>query len=620
MFDLVVDQSQWAIDAHEYHLGLFAGAHVSCGVRGSTRRGRAYQPSTLPDNVCRTLVDTLQAKIGKHRPLPKALTARGDWKRQRRARKLTQFCEGVFYKQKIFTHYGPMAIRDSGVFGSGYVAVLVHGKTICTERVMPWELFVDERDAEYGSPRNLYRLRRVDMSVLLELYGRTESGGFSTTVKAALEAAKNQRWMHRDQTAQDVSDTTDRVDVLEAWHLCDAIDAHESGDDHKCTGRHVVMVRDHVLVDEEWDWFTFPIAPLRYSEPMVGWHGSGLVEQVEGYQYEINASNEKLSEMHKLSGSLITVPDGGDVVATEVNNDVGTILRCAPGFEPKVHQLDLVSATLSARVPEMVQRAMNSSGISQMAAMSQKPSGINSGIALQTLDDVETERFVIFGRQYESWCLLMAQLYVCAAKQIAAEYGEFAVGVPMRAGLLELSWSDVEIDGYELRIFPTSELSTKPAAQLEKLEAWFNVGLFDGETLLRLNDNPDVQAELELRIADKMVIDDMIERMLDADEDDEEDAYMAPTPYQDYEWAKQRAQQKLNRAVLDGAPEFNQEMLRRFIADCQAELERMHGTPMPAPGAPIEPTAPPVDPAMADPMMSAPPMPPDMPPPPAMAS
>ena len=619
VFSSVVEQSAWLRDAHKYHASLWGGEAAGGSLIGQTGRDYAsYAPSTLPDNVCRSLVDTLQAKIGKHRPLPKALTSRGEWKKQRRAKKLTQFIEGAFYKHKIFERHGPNIIRDAAIFGVGHMAVMVQGKSLRVERVIPTELFVDEWDARYGDPRNLYRCRTVDSGVLLELFGRTDKGAIRASVRDAIAHAKNTRWIDTDENRGTHEDTTDRVDVLEAWHLCDNVEAHETGEKHKCTGRHVVAIADAVLVDEEYDWDAFPIATLHYCEPLTGFWGTGLVEQIEGYQYELNCANEKLSEMHRLSGSLVVVPDGGDVSATELNNDVGTILHTTPGVgEPKVWQMDLVSQTLAARVPELAQRAMNNSGISQMSAQSAKPSGISSGVALQTLDDVETERFIIFGRQYEAWCLDMSRLFVCGAKQIAATHGDYAVGVPMRAGLINLSWKDVEIDGYELRIFPTSELSTKPAAQLEKMEQWFNVGLFDGDTLWRLSDNPDVQAELELRIADKMVIDDMLEHMLDADEDDE-DAYLAPTPYQDYEWAKRRAQQKLNRAVLDGAPEFNQQQLRDFITDCEGELEKLKPPPAPPMAPPMGPPgmgAPPMDPSMGAP----PPMDPSMPPVPVAA-
>lgn len=619
-FRAIYQQSRWREGAHRYHVGLYAGGPASLGVSSLTGYGYRYEPQTLPDNVCRSLTDTMQAKIAKHRPLPRAMTARGDWKKQRRARKLSQFVEGCFFRHRIFEKHGPQAVKDASVCGMGHVLVQPRGRSIHVERVNPWDLYVDEQDGQYGDPRNIYRRRLEDVGRVVSIYARDSKGRVIPKVRDAIMASVGARFIDTgaDNDAFVMSRTVDRVDVLEGWHLCDNVEAHEADEKHTCNGRHVVIVSGIVLVDEEYTRTSFPIASLCYSEPMVGWHGTGLVEQVEGFQWGINEANEKLSEQFRLSNVLIAVQDGSDIVDSDMTNEVGKILRYAGGTPPQVTEIDLVSKDLQQRVPDLAQRAMNQSGLSQMSAQSQKPAGITSGIALQTLDDVETERFIIFGRQYESFCLDIARLFIAAAKELDEAYGDFAVGVPMRSGILELRWRDVEIDGYEMRMFPTSELSAKPAAALDQLQNWFNVGLFDGDTLFRLNDNPDVAADLELRIADKMVIDDMLEVMLDADESMGDEAYLSPTPYQDFDWAARRAQQKLNQALLNGAPEFNQQLLRDYIEDAKA-MSANANAPSSPPAQPPPPPGPPDGAAM--PPGAAPPMPPGgpMPPPPGQA-
>jgi len=612
VFKAIVEETRWQRSAHEYHVGLYAGSVGSVGVRGRSYRDYRHSPATLPDNVCRSLTDTLQSKIVKQRPLPRAMTTRGDWKKQRRARKLNQFIEGIYSNLKVFEKLAPLVYRDAEVCNSGHLAVMVSGKRILCERVYPWELFHDPEDARYGEPRNLYRVRGMDAGRLVALYGDTD--GKRKKLREACKAAKNHRWVDDQERHENLyGETTDRVDVLECWHLCDDNEAHEDGEEHRCTGRHVVMIRGHVIVDEPFEWPMFPVVTLYYSEPFVGTYGAGLVEQVEGYQHAINRANEKYDEQLDRSGALLLVPDGSDIIDSDLNNDVGTIVRYQPaGGAPQVVPMDFTTAAVASRVPDLTQRAMANAGISQMSAQSQKPSGITSGVALNALADVETERFMTFGRQVEAFHLELSKAFVQAAKQVARDEGEFEVGVEMRSGILSLKWSDVEIDGYQLRMFATNEMSTKPAAQLERLEQWFNAGVFDADTLFRLSDNPDVAYELELRIADKMVIDDTLERFLDADEDSDayEDVYLPPTPYQDYEWGARRAQQKLNRAILDGAPEFNQQFLRDYIADCEGEIKRIAeaSAPPAPPGGAMPPPGPGMPPGMMPPDPSMPPM------------
>ncbi|MES2390901.1 MAG: E2/UBC family protein, partial [Acidobacteriota bacterium] len=60
---------------------------------------------------------------------------------------------------------------------------------IKVERVLPWELFADEWDARYGSPRNIYHVRSIDRGVALETFARTKSGGWSPKIKQAIEEA-----------------------------------------------------------------------------------------------------------------------------------------------------------------------------------------------------------------------------------------------------------------------------------------------------------------------------------------------------------------------------------------------------------------------------------------------
>lgn len=572
VFRTVRDECAWRIDADEYHAGLYCASDQT-GVRGISRRDYTYAPATLPYNVVRSATDTLLSKVAKHRPLPQVLTQRGSWKNQKRARKMTQFIEGEFYRQRIFEKHWPTFIRDSLVFGRGALKIWTDGDKTRTERTLPWELFVDEWDARYGEPRNMYHCRSVDRGVALQRWAKTDSGGWKSRIRDAIETAGVFEVGHDWESHE--GSTVDRVDVVEAWHLPSAEGA---GD-----GRHVVIVQGATLVDEPYERDYFPFVVLAYNPPLNGYWGHGLVEQMEGYQCEINMASEKSSEQHRMSGVGLLVPDNAGIHDQEIRNGI-TILRHKPGGVPQVFQMDLVNEHTRQRPRELTQDALNDTGLSQMSVQSQKPSGITAALALQTLDDIETERFMVFGRATEAACVEIGRRLIDCAKDIAAEFGDMAVSVPMRNGLLELSWNDVYVDGVEIRCFATSLLPTQLGARLERLKDMWNTGLIDRSTFLRHLDAPDMQAEMDLETADRLVVDEMLERMLDAEEEDGDEAYMAPSAYQDLGWAAKRAQQKLNRALLDGADEFNMDLLRRFIKHAQELMKA--AAPPPPPGAP----------------------------------
>lgn len=598
VWSVVRDESAWRVDADEYHLGLYSACDQP-GVRGQSRRGYEYGPATLPYNVSRSATDTLQAKIAKHRPLPQVLTQRGSWKNQKRAKKMTQFIEGQFSNSKIFEKHAPMIVRDALIFGRGILRVGTLGDKVNAERIHPWELFVDEWDARYGEPRNIYLCRSMDKGVVLNAFGRTDSGSIRPSIRDALDKAG--KFNLATNYEQEVTSTVERVDVLEAWHLPSRPGAKD--------GRHVVVVQGATLLDESWDYDYFPFAILSYSDAVVGYWGHGLIEQLEGYAYEINCASEKLSEQVRMSGVGILVPDGSNIHDQEIRNGI-TQIRHKPGLPPSVFQMDLVNEHLRQRPRELTQDALNDAGLSQMSVQSEKPAGVTAAVALQTLDDIETERFMVFGRAYESWCLEVARRFIDCAKTIAEDFGDMSVGVPMKDGILHLSWKDVYVDGFELRVFPTSLLPQQLGARLDRLKDMWNTGLIDRATFLRHLDAPDMQAELDLETADRLVIDEILERMLEADESEGDAPYRSPSAYQDLNWGARRAQQRLNRADLDGAPEYNLEMLRRYLKESKIELDKLNAVQAAANATQLG--AAPLGPPGAAPPMA--------PPPPAMAA
>lgn len=582
VFKTVRDENCCQFSADEFHMSLYRATDEP-GLRGASLRGYEYAAAVLPYNVCRQSTDTLTSKTSKHRPLPQVLTTRGSWKNQKRARKMTQFVEGEFYRQRFFEEHWPDLIRDALIFGRGLVKIYTDREDIVTERVHCWELFVDPVDAHYGKPRNLYHCRSVDRGVALATWARTENG-WSAKKKEAIETAGRFDIM-RDDDHRDVH-TTDRVDVIEAWHLPTRKGAKD--------GRHVVIVHGATLVDEPWELDYFPFVMVCYSRPVHGYFGYGLIEQIEGYQVSINEAAEKVAEQFHMSGVHITCPDNARIHEQQVRNGITTLYHRAGG-EPKVWQMDLVNEHQLERPRQLTQDALNDAGLSQLSVQSQKPAGVTAGVALNALDDFETERFMTFGRATHYACVEVARRYIDCAKQIANDYGDHAVSVPMKGGLLPLKWSDVYVDGVELKVFNSSLLKDQPAARLEQLKDLFNTGLLGRGEFLRYLDAPDMQAELDLETADILVVDEMIERMLDADEDEGEAAFMAPSAYQNLEWAGKRCQQKYNRALLDGAPEFNTMLLQRFMKQVDIEKKKLAppGGPMAAnmngggaPGAP----------------------------------
>lgn len=594
-FRIVADENAWRTDKDEYHWGLYEATGQG-GVTVRSRRNMTYESATLPDNVCKMAVDTLTAKVATIRPIPQVLTSRGNWRDQRRARKLRQLIDGEFHRHQIHEKLGARIIKDALVARAGVVQVYVQGKRPRVERVHPWTLYVDDWDAEFGEPLSLYRLRTMDRAKAIALFGRgtklrdkiREAGRLSSYQQMALDEERNA--------------TVDRIELVEAWHRCP--EHGDDDEDHKCVGKHVIICDGAVLLEEEWPHEFFPFAVLTYDTPNTGFWGSSLVQSLEGYQVAINRANTKLDEMYDLSGRGVLVKDGSGIYKSDIVNGL-RVWQCKPGpYEPVVLDLDLVNEHMRQRPVELIERGLNASGVSQMAAQSQKPAGVESGIALQTLDDVESQRHIVFGRRYESWCMDVARLLIECIKQIAREHGEYAVKVPLKGAYLDLKWSDVEVDGFQLQMQSVGQLYMSFAGRLDKLKTLFEMGAIDKATFMRHMDAGDVQSELDLETSERLTVDEMLEAMLDIDpvaNDNDDDGYIAPNGYLPLKWAHRRAHQKRLQAELDGAPPHVLELLSRWIDDIAYLMDKekaaavgpMAPGPAPAPTMGPEPAPPP---------------------------
>jgi len=603
------ERTRWRRDADRFHAERYAGGPgvLDIGAMSATSNTR-YTPSTTPRNVCKQATDTMVAKVAKHRPLPQVLTARGSWGDQKRARKQTQLLDGVFHKTRFFEQHAPDCVRDACVFGRGIVRVYEDRKRICVERVVPWELYVDDWDARYGEPRNIYQCRTMDLGVAFARFGAKREGEEQDVAdarkKALYDASSSSPGDDWDWEGSNDS-TVLRVRIIEAYHLCDDESAHDDDEEHECTGRHCVSVygSDVMLVSEAYEEAIFPYAVMSYSKPLAGYFGTGLVEQLEGWQAAVDEQFEKVQDgHHMLGGGMLLVPIGSDIVDTSLHNGVVPIIKHQPGKPPQWVTPAPVHPAVYQRERDMPIDALAEAGLSQTSTQAQHQPGIESGIAIQTMDDIESERHVIFGRAYESWCLTVARLFIASAARIAKRYGDMAVSVPMKGGLLKLSWKDVKLKDFQLRVYPTSLLPEQLAGRLDKLKMLFEAQLIDRQTFLQQLDAPDLNAELDLDTAARMNIDEKLEAIRDADEDELEEVYRSPSSYQDFRWAQKRAQQVFNKAESDGCPEANLDALREFMAECQTLIDN---DPASQPAPPMGPAMPP---PMGDPMVGPVPM------------
>jgi len=529
------------------------------------------QKDRVTYNIVQSGIDTVVAKMSKNRPKPMFLTSGGDYKIQRRAKKLDQFVEGVFYENKVY-NMGMDAMLHAAVLGDGFVQVFHENGRIKYEPALAHELFVDQLEAIAGKPRQLHRIKPVDRQVLMDKFPK---------YKDQIEISKS---VYDDYFGiyQTISD---QVLVTESWHL-------RSGQDAK-DGKHCITVNGCTLFDEEYKKDAFPFARLQWGKRLNGYWGQSGAEQIQNLQLELNKVLWIIQRSIHLAGSFkVFNKIGNKVVKEHLNNDIGAIIEYTD-TAPQYVVPPIIPIELYKQVENIKQAAYEKLGVSQLSATSQKPAGLNSGAALREYNDIESERFTVLGKHYEDFFLELSDLTIDAAKDLYEQDINLEVKVPGSKFIKSIKWKDVnmEDDEYVMKVYPVSSFPQDPAGRLQTITEYMQAGMLTPRAGRRLLDFPDLEQVESLANAQEEYLHEVFEKIV------EKGDFTPPEPYDDLKLARELALEYYAQGRTNGLPEDRLELIRQFLDQVQLlENKAMEGVQqeaMAAQGIPANPMAPP---------------------------
>lgn len=515
-------------------------------------------------NAIQSCVDTLTSKIAKGKPKPFFLTSKGDSKTQRKAKKLDQFCSGIFYANKAY-EIAPLIFRDACVYGDGFMHVFGDKGQVKFERVMPYELLVDYLESHYGpdATKTLHRIKNIDRETAISMF--PEHAAQLAIVSSTNELLSG--------ITKSVSDT---ITVVESWRLPSAPDEDD--------GLHTIICGDNVeLLYEKYDKAFFPIVQIRYSPRLHGFWGQGLAEQLTPIQIELNRCLMTIQRSYHLAGSFkVLLKKGSGIVKSHLDNTVGSIIEYAGETPPQYVTPPIVPPEIYAHVERLKNMAYEQSGISQLSANAQKPAGLDSGEALRAYNDLETDRFQVVGQCYENFFLQLARVTVATARDIA-ESGELQkVKVPGKKFIESIDWKDVSLEDDEFveQIYPISKLPSDPSGRLQTVQEMMQAGLIDQEAGRRLLDYPDLEAEETLGNASLDYLHSILDKIV------EDGVFTAPEPFDNLQTARKLALEYYALGKRDNLSDERLELLRQFMSQIDLLVQQAM-PPAPPPGAPI---------------------------------
>ncbi len=542
-------ETDFVINKNSRHARLYANDDYSItnpvyALTNINSMTQVRQPR-LTLNIIRSCVDTLLAKICKNKINPMFMTSGGTFKAEMQARQLNKFMNGLFY-QTDFHAVAAQCKRDEFIFGTGCAHIYEDRLTneVKVERVFPTEILVDPNDSLYGKPKTMYRVRFLPRDYLRSLFPE------HTT---AINQAKGDTF-NRGRNFMEV------VMVYDAYHL----------GTHDKPGRHVFGIETCSFSDEEYLDEDFPFVFSRYSDPILGFFGVGIPEELTGIQIELNRILMHIQTCMRLSASpKIFIEEGSAINPLHFTSDPGIIIKYR-GNPPIYHVNPSVHPDQFHQVEYLEQKGYGIVGLSELSAKGEKPAGLDSGKALSTYHNIETERFSQTARRYEDFHIKCATKMIDLVHKIYEEQGTYEVSsFSRKEGLEKLDFDEIKIDkdGYIMQVFPVSSLPSEPAGKLEYVNLMMSAGLVDKTMGLDLLDMPDTDRYTQLTLSSYHIIEKNIEEMLDTG------VFISPEPYDDLQLCLKLGNSYYNLARQKKMGEKSLNLIRDWISRAEDLLK-----------------------------------------------
>jgi hypothetical protein len=539
----------------------YAGSNVS----------KMDRTKTLPDdrptfNLISACVDTLVSRITQAEPQPKFLTDGADYRQRHLAQQLNQFILGEFYQTRAYEK-GAKMFRDALVMGCGCLKVYEgdDGK-VAIDKVLQTDLFVDENDAINGTPQTLYQLKLMDREKLIAYYPKKE-GIIEDTPQS-----------YPDNSPDSGRSTADQVMVVEGWKLPSGPDKMAPG---YYPGRHTIATVNGVILDEPWEKEKFPFVFMNYDDPFIGFWGRGIATRQFGTQLTLNRILYTIARAITLVGvPRVFIEQNSKVVKAHNNNEIGVIVTYS-GTKPNYEVAPCNAPEMYEERDRLIQYGFQSEGISSMQATSQKPAGLNSGEAIRSYDDMNTDRFALTAKKYVQVYKDLAYLVTDVAIDIAERDGKYQTVYPNKDGTKEIDLPAMKFlkDPFVIQCFDESALPRTPAGRMEDVVEKVQSGMLsikEGRRLMRVPQDIEQNERLDNASEERIfkILDDIVEK----------GKYTPPDPFMDLSLATTLVVQYINLYLAANLEQSKADMLRSFFSQVQTLIQAAMPPPMPQQG------------------------------------
>lgn len=403
----------------------------------------AQSPKT---NVIKSVIDSLVSKLANQKVRPYFNSVNGLFETRKIVKQAQQFFDIIYDKEHVQSKIS-QAYRNACIFGIGYVFFNPFTNEI--EAPGTWQVGISNTEAGYGKPTKLLVESKNFPVTLLDKYG----------IKGKYQS-----------------------EYVNFKLLFDVIE-------HKM----VAYVNDVKALDKKYRADIIPIVPVYHTKPVFGTRTVSIVDELDGIQTNIDIINAKISAAGQLTPANVTyVEAGSSLQPGDISNKTGKVYSVKMG--PGHTNLPVVNVTPAPFDPmwqtmleAYVKEAYEIIGISELSAQSQKPAGLDSGVALQSLEDIESDRFQTQVDHYVHAFVDLANLII--------EVMEDGSILPKSVDTAEYTWEDMrkQKELFKVQYSAASALSRDPATKLQQIMQLTQVGLITTDKVALYLDSPDLE-------------------------------------------------------------------------------------------------------------------------------
>lgn len=423
--------------------------------------------NNVNENVIRSCIDTLTSKIACQKVRPFFNSVNGSWKDFELCTQAQQFFDVLFDEYNV-NDIVTLAFKDACIFERGTIFISNSG----IERMLPWTVYTNPAEDSYNKNTELLWECKKYPKALLPF---------------------------------DIKTSQDLVTYTRYWNTKEKL--------------FYVWIPEANYNSVESYEKELPFVQIYYNKPLFGSSCSSVVDVLFGIQDQIDNLIKTCAIAAKRNmPKTYWVPEGTDVKAGSLNNEVGQVIPYRPipggsGVPIICDEQRIIDPQYRELIEKYKQDAYELVGISQLSATSQKPQGLNSGIALSTMENIESDRF-------ETQLNQVIRCYVDIAKKCINILDSEDLILPQEKTRAMLNWEDLigAAKSFNIQFSAAESLSKDPSTKLQQLQSLAQAGIIPQSHIAKYLELPDIESAYNITTNSLNAVMSLIKETIEGDE------------------------------------------------------------------------------------------------------